>query len=728
LVDAQSGVPISEAHILIDAQLVAVSDVLGEFEITNATTKLTIEHLQYSTEITFAPKGDVYVIALNQNTVDISGAAISAGIRQVNYTTNTLPGAVISQIDLSRDDRSSLQNALNTIPGVQYDARGLGGSRRISIRGSFIRSPFAVRNIKIYMDEMPLTSPDGQASLELIDPADLYSIEVIKGPAANSYGAGNGGVLIASTALPVIGYPSLMTETSAGSFGYFRSASHISAGNEKVQVRFSNVYQETKGYREQETNKKSQQLLKVSLKANDRFRYDLISLFYNGAWDLPGALLSYDDPTSSPAYTIENDTHVERKRMQTGFRQQFTSRFVKNSTTLYFSSTTKINPFGTSPFFNGYKDESASGGGFRTRFDIQLWDRNELKINLQASGEYNGEDNTLDEFDLIQGAAGELRYSNHTYSEEWLAGGAADVSYRNLFFAEIGATYAGRALSSRNETAITATSLDDEVNRSWTALLPRVGLSVRYFKEHFIFGSASLGYSPPSLLEVIDPSNGVISDRVDAEDAVSIEAGLKGNSKLLGYQLSVYSQELTNAIVPITDSVGVVTFGNANGILQQGAEGSLKFSLLSKPRGVVRIIQCAATGALQKFAYNRPNDVIDENRLPGVPFATGSFTMDVTFGLGLSLRVQELYSDRMPANDANSVFTNPYHLLNVRGQFDAGFLLPDNWTVQVFGGMQNILNSEYSSFVSVNGAFGRYYNPAPTTNGYVGINLGYRFK
>ncbi len=102
--------------------------------------------------------------------------------------------------------------------------------------------------------------------------------------------------------------------------------------------------------------------------------------------------------------------------------------------------------------------------------------------------------------------------------------------------------------------------------------------------------------------------------------------------------------------------------------------------------------------------------------------------MDVTFGLGLSLRVQELYSDRMPVNDANSVFTNPYHLLNVRAQFDAGFLLPDNWTVQVFGGMQNILNSEYSSFVSVNGAFGRYYNPAPTTNGYVGINLGYRFK
>ncbi|MBI1267727.1 MAG: TonB-dependent receptor plug domain-containing protein [Cryomorphaceae bacterium] len=728
LVDAQSGVPINEAHILIDAQLVAVSDVIGEFVISKAATKLTIEHLQYSTEIVYAPKGDVYIIALNQNTVDISGAAISAGIRQVNYTTNTLPGAVISQIDLNRDDRSSLQNALNTIPGVQYDARGLGGSRRISIRGSFIRSPFAVRNIKIYLDDMPLTSPDGQASLEILDPADLYAIEVIKGPAANAFGAGNGGVLIASTALPMIGKPSFSTETTVGSYGYFRSAANVTGGNDRVQVRFSNIYQQTDGYRDQESNFKSQQLLKVGFKVSERLQYDLISSYYNGAWDLPGAVSNYDEPTSSPEYTIINDTHVERKRSQTGFRQLFASRFVKNSTTLYYTNTSKINPFGTSPFFNGYKNEKASGGGMRTRFDIQIYDQKDIKLDLQVTGEYNGEENLLDEFELINGSAGEIKYSNITYSDEWLTGLSANVDFRNRLFVEVSSTYAGRGLSSRNKFKLTDLTIPISVDRTFIAFLPRAGVSVRYFNEHYLFGSIASGFSPPSLLEVIDPSTGVISETVEAEDALSMEAGIKGSNAFFGYQFSVYSQKLTNAIVPFTDSLGVVTFGNANGIIQQGVEGSFKFSLLSKPRGVVRIIQSAASGALQKFAYNRPNDVINENRLPGVPFATGSFTMDVTFGLGFSLRVQELYSDRMPVNDANSVFTNPYHLLNLRAQFDAGFLLPESWTVQVFGGVQNILNSEYSSFVSVNGAFGRYYNPAPTTNGYVGLNVGYRFQ
>lgn len=729
LVDLQSGVPIEQAHILVNGKLMAVTDVLGEFQIESSNVdRITIDHLQYHQVVAFAPSGSLYVIAVPQHLVDLSGVTISAGTRKVSYTNSALPSSIITPMDMSRDDRSSLQNSLNTIPGVQYDARGLGGSRRISIRGSFIRSPFAVRNIKIYLDDMPLTSPDGQASLEILDPADLYAIEVIKGPAANTYGAGNGGVLIASTALPVIGKPTIFTETTAGSFGYIRSAANISAGNDRVQVRFSNIYQQTDGYREQESNFKSQQLLKLGFKANERLQYDLISSFYNGAWDLPGAVSNYDDPTSSPTYTIENDTHVERKRSQTGLRQQFTSRFVKNSTTLYYTNTTKINPFGTSPFFNGYKEEAANGGGVHTRFDIQVYDQKDIKVDLQVSGEYNGEDNLLDEFELINGQAGDLKYSNHTYSEEWLAGVIAQVDIRNRLFIDLASTYAGRGLSSRNKYRLTDLTVPTDVERSFAAMLPRAGLSFRYFNAHYLFGSAAIGFSPPSLLEVIDPTNGVISDAVEAEDALNLEAGVKGSNAFIGYHFSIYAQSLTNAIIPFTDSLGVVTFGNADGIDQKGAEGMIRANIWSRQQGFLRTVHVGATGALQKFTFNQPDTENHLHRLPGVPFATGSLTMDLTFALGFSLRVQELFTDRQPLNDANTAYANPFHLLNLRGQFDAGFLLPDNWIVQVFGGLQNVLNSQYSSFIAINGAFGRYYNPAPTMNGYVGVNVGYRFQ
>lgn len=729
LVDLQSGVPIEQAHILADGKLVAVTDVFGEFQIESTNVQqLTIEHILYAQVVAFKPTTALYVIAVERQSVDLSGVTISAGVRKVKHHIAPVPGSVITPADMSRDDRSSLQNSLNTIPGVQYDARGLGGSRRISIRGSFIRSPFAVRNIKIYLDDMPLTSPDGQASLEILDPADLYAIEVIKGPAANAYGAGNGGVLIASTALPMIGKPSISTETTVGSFGYFRSAASVTGGNDRVQVRFSNIYQQTDGYRDQESNFKSQQLLKLGLKVSDRLQYDLISSYYNGAWDLPGAVSNYDDPTSSPEYTIVNNTHVERKRSQTGFRQQFTSRFVKNSTTLYYTNTSKINPFGTSAFFNGYKDEKASGGGIRTRFDIQVYDQKEIKIDLQVSGEYNGEDNLLDEFELINGGAGELKYSNTTYSDEWLTGVIANLDFRNRLFVELSTTYAGRGLRSQNKFKFTDITIPSEVDRNFTAMLPRAGVSVRYFNEHYLFGSVASGYSPPSLLEVIDPSTGVVSDTVEAEDALSMEAGIKGSNAVFGYQFSAYSQELTNAIVSFTDSLGVVTFGNANGIIQQGVEGMIRVNILSRQQGLLRNVHVGATGALQKFTFNQPDTENHLNRLPGVPFATGSLTMDVAFALGFSIRVQELFTDRQPLNTANTAYANPFHLLNLRGQFDAGFLLPDNWTLQVFGGVQNVLNSQYSSFIAINGAFGRYYNPAPTMNGYVGLNVGYRFQ
>jgi hypothetical protein len=117
---------------------------------------------------------------------------------RTNHRAEELPAAVgfIDSLTIAQSDRSSLQQALNTIPGVVMESRGYGGSHRLNIRGSSLRSPFAVRNIKLYLDGIPLTSADGQTPLELIDPEDIQQLEVIKGPAGSLYGNGNGGLLL----------------------------------------------------------------------------------------------------------------------------------------------------------------------------------------------------------------------------------------------------------------------------------------------------------------------------------------------------------------------------------------------------------------------------------------------------------------------------------------------------------------------------------------------------
>ena len=89
----------------------------------------------------------------------------------------------------------SLVNAMNTIPGVRMEERS-PGSYRLSIRGSLLRSPFGVRDVKIYFDEMPLTDAGGNTYLNAIDFHGIQNIEVLKGPDGSLFGANSGGVVL----------------------------------------------------------------------------------------------------------------------------------------------------------------------------------------------------------------------------------------------------------------------------------------------------------------------------------------------------------------------------------------------------------------------------------------------------------------------------------------------------------------------------------------------------
>ena len=85
---------------------------------------------------------------------------------------------------LQRFGENSLVQAINTVPGIRFEERA-GASYRISIRGSSIRSPFGVRNVKVYWNGIPFTEPGGNTFINLLDLTNVGSVEIIKGPAAS---------------------------------------------------------------------------------------------------------------------------------------------------------------------------------------------------------------------------------------------------------------------------------------------------------------------------------------------------------------------------------------------------------------------------------------------------------------------------------------------------------------------------------------------------------------
>src|ERR1700750_389009 len=103
--------------------------------------------------------------------------------------------SVIKESDLNRFGNVSLLPVANSVPGVRMEERS-PGSYRFSIRGSVLRSPFGIRNVKFYWNGLPFTDGGGNTYLNLLDMGTIGNMEILKGPGASLYGARRGGVVL----------------------------------------------------------------------------------------------------------------------------------------------------------------------------------------------------------------------------------------------------------------------------------------------------------------------------------------------------------------------------------------------------------------------------------------------------------------------------------------------------------------------------------------------------
>ena len=159
------------------------------------------------------------------------------------------PVSVIGPAQLNRFGNLSILPALNITPGVSMEERS-PGSYRLNIRGSSLRSPFGVRNVKIYLNGIPLTDPSGNTYLNQLSFNNFNSIEIIKGPASSLYGAGIGGAMLIHT-LPNVWNDGISLAYTAGSFNTNQVNANVRTGDADHQNSFNFSHQTSDGYRQQ---------------------------------------------------------------------------------------------------------------------------------------------------------------------------------------------------------------------------------------------------------------------------------------------------------------------------------------------------------------------------------------------------------------------------------------------------------------------------------------------
>jgi iron complex outermembrane receptor protein len=141
------------------------------------------------------------IVAQTRNAADTLPAATLQEVIVKGYEQNRQlkdVGAalsVISQQQFQHYSATSVLPALNASPGVRMEERS-PGSYRLNVRGSSLRSPFGVRNVKIYWNDIPFTDPGGNTYLNQFSSYNFSSVEILKGPGSSLYGAGTGGVML----------------------------------------------------------------------------------------------------------------------------------------------------------------------------------------------------------------------------------------------------------------------------------------------------------------------------------------------------------------------------------------------------------------------------------------------------------------------------------------------------------------------------------------------------
>jgi iron complex outermembrane receptor protein len=231
--------------------------------------------------------------ASNDSTKLLNEVVVSAYLYNRPISEVPTAIAVLDQKDFERFNNTSFLPAVNMVPGVRMEERS-PGSYRFSIRGSLLRSPFGVRNVKVYWNGLPLTDGGGNTYLNLIDFSALANLEIIKGPGSSLYGASTGGVVLLQN--EVSRPPGIKFSTVLGSYGLQRYQLAANGGTEKVKFSLQYAHQQADGYREQTEMRRDAFNADISFALNAKNTLSTTIFYTDLFYETPGGLtkVQYD--------------------------------------------------------------------------------------------------------------------------------------------------------------------------------------------------------------------------------------------------------------------------------------------------------------------------------------------------------------------------------------------------------------------------------------------------
>jgi iron complex outermembrane receptor protein len=636
--------------------------------------------------------------------------------------------SVLGPTQLSLQPENSLVSSFNTVPGVRMEERS-PGSYRLSIRGSLLRSPFGVRDVKIYYDEIPLTDAGGNSYLNAIDVNSVQGIEVLKGPDGSLFGANSGGVVLIN---PVNRYNDssyLSAGLNAGSYGLFHENVGLQNKSGNNQLNINQAFQSYGGYRQHSYMQRTyvQAADKLTVSSKDQLKF--LGFYSDLGYETPGGLnlAQYQaNPQqarlSTPAVpgSIQQKAAIYQKMLLGGFVNEWRlNSQLKNVTALYGSYVDFANPFITN-----YEQRYESTYGFRTYFELSGRPDTALnwKVNLgiewqQTNSDINNYGNRAGVRDTAQ-TLDKINSNQHFIFARYLA----DINRR--FHIEAALSLNFYNYDFRN---VYPNSEADFTNRHFTPqLMPRVAASYQLTNNFIWRASVSRGYSTPTTAE-IRPTDNIINTSLQAQDGWNYETGfrLRNADESMFLDASVFYYRLNNAIVRRLNPDETEYYINAGGTTQPGFE--LYFTdwiIRQNNTDFIRGLQFNESVTLNRFKFVDYHDATTNysgNQLTGVPGQVFVTSVQVKFPSHLYVFIEHNYTARIPLNDGNTTFADHYNLVEAKAGWEQ--IIAHKTRLGIYAGVDNLFNEKYSLGDDLNAVGNRYYNASAPRNYYIGLKV-----
>lgn len=635
---------------------------------------------------------------------------------------------VVSAAQLALHPDNSFISILNTVPGVRAEERS-PGSYRLSIRGSLLRSPFGVRDVKVYMDEIPLTDAGGNTYLNAIDYNGIYNMEVLKGPDGSLFGANSGGVVILNTLNPHNNNDFISAGLNGGSYGLLHENTNLQKKINNYSLNLTQAYETYGGYRDHSYMQRNylQAINKWDLN-NDNLR--ITSLYSNLGYETPGGLtLSQFQtnpqwarlPTKTIPGAIQQKAGIYQKVFLTGLTNEY--HFNKNLRNVLSVFGTYVDF--TNPFITNYGQRYESTFGFRTYFELNSINRVNFNTKLNLGIEWQQTNSIINNYGNKLGSRDTAQTFDKINTNQHFLFGRYVVSIFNKLNIEAALSLNFYNYEFKNIYP------NDELNynnRDFTPqLMPRLAISYQISQNTYWRSSISRGYSTPTTSE-IRPTDHTINPNLSAQYGVNYESGFRwrNSDESIYLDASLFYYHLQNAIVPRFNTDGTQYYINAGATNQPGFELMFTGWIIRQNNSeFIKGLQINESITIDRFRfadnYHDAAANYSGNSLTGVPEQVIISSIQIKLPSYIFLYIEHNYTAKIPLNDGNTAWAPSYNLLQFKTGRKHNITAKSHY--EIFGGINNMLNQKYSLGNDLNAVGGRYYNAAPLRNYYLGFNV-----